>query len=104
MKEPAFMGGALSFKGDRKKAKKKKSKSEHKGKEQTYESTSTPHEEEADLTEAEKKALIRKRETVWWSLDLLKCFGGKLEDLLDTATVDHWRENLARKHEARNPQ
>ena len=56
-----FMGGSLSFKGD-KKAKKKKRKSKHKKESQPPPPTLPPDDEDEDLTPAEKKALKRKRE------------------------------------------
>jgi protein FAM32A len=68
---PAFTGGSLSFKGDKKKknkkAKKKKQKSKHSISDQeaaaVAESLTNDIEEEAidEMTEAERKAFIRKQ-------------------------------------------
>jgi protein FAM32A len=59
--KPAFLGGALSFKGDdSKKKKKKKVKHELKSKESSVPAVAAAGVEE--LTEAEKKALVRKQE------------------------------------------
>jgi protein FAM32A len=72
MTKSAFVGGALSFKGDKKKSKKKNKKSKHKQegdsrekkKDEVNESTSVAHlsEDDEELTEAERKALKFKRE------------------------------------------
>jgi len=64
--KPAFTGGSLSFKGDKKKAKKKKKNTKHglsskERIEETQEKTPQINADE-DLTEAEKAALEKKRE------------------------------------------
>ena len=56
--KPAFVGGALSFKGDKKK---KKSKRKHKVKHELKKKVEETFTEE-ELTEAEKKALSRREE------------------------------------------
>ena len=68
MTKTAFTGGALSFKGDkRKKAKKKSRKSKHskRDEKEIHEAAAVQqeeHEDDDDLTEAERKALKRKME------------------------------------------
>lgn len=69
MTKPAFTGGALSFKGEkRKKAKKKSRKSkhnidEHAEQKERHEKAIVHHDEDDDeLTEAERKALKRRLE------------------------------------------
>ena len=58
--KPSFVGGALSFKGDKKKAKKKKKKdAKHSLKKDSEEEA--PQKEE-HLTDAERKALKRRKE------------------------------------------
>jgi protein FAM32A len=63
---PEFTGGSLSFKGDKKKGKKKKSKTKHslKDKEKARldeETPSQPLDVNDGLTDAERKALEKKR-------------------------------------------
>jgi protein FAM32A len=64
---PEFTGGSLSFKGEKKKGKKKKSKTKHslKNKEKARldeETPSQPLDVDDDLTDAERKALEKKRQ------------------------------------------
>jgi protein FAM32A len=66
MTKPAFIGGALSFKGDkRKKAKKKNCKAKHhledEKKKERIETASVPDEDD-ELTEAERKSFQYKLE------------------------------------------
>jgi protein FAM32A len=65
-KKPAFIGGALSFKGDKKGAKKKKANAKHEvGESKKAESPTDLGMEtaiKADLTDAERKALKYKLE------------------------------------------
>lgn len=65
-----FIGGSLSFKGDKSKTKKKKSKSKHKldDKHQTNRADTGAEE---DLTEAEKKALRKKKERERQELEIV---------------------------------
>lgn len=64
----AFVGGALSFKGDKKKAKKKKQKTKHESKSKDREGAADDSKKkvvqdlEEELTEAEKKAMRHKKE------------------------------------------
>ena len=69
-----FMGGSLSFKGD-KKAKKKKKKTKHKKEKVTEEkiSSSFPDEEDEDLTPAERKA--RYNQSAWRPVARIPRFG-----------------------------
>lgn len=62
-----FMGGALSFKGDKKKKKKKAKKKSTTSKHKRQDDTAVPADndntiDDDDLTDAERKALKRKRE------------------------------------------
>ncbi|GKY92389.1 hypothetical protein MPSEU_000209900 [Mayamaea pseudoterrestris] len=78
----SFTGGALSFKGD-KKAKKKKSKSKHDHSSNFDDKldvlppsasgalTSSPNNEDDNLTEAERKALRRKRKREHQELEIV---------------------------------
>jgi protein FAM32A len=64
---PEFTGGSLSFKGEKKKGKKKKSKTKHSLKDNAKarldeETPSQPLDVEDDLTDAERKALEKKRQ------------------------------------------
>lgn len=60
---PSFTGGSLSFKGEKKNTKKKKVKSKHSLKDDTkIDAPSNVNDVEAELTEAERKALKRKQE------------------------------------------
>jgi protein FAM32A len=66
---PEFTGGSLSFKGDKKKGKKKKSKTKHSLKDNERalarldeETPSQPLDVDDDLTDAERKALEKKRQ------------------------------------------
>jgi protein FAM32A len=65
MTKSAFLGGALSFKGDKKKAKKKNRKAKHhledEKKKELIETASVPDEDD-ELTEAERKAFHYKLE------------------------------------------
>jgi protein FAM32A len=64
--KPEFTGGSLSFKGEKKKGKKKKSKTKHslkdKEKARLEEIPNQPLDVDDDLTEAERKALEKKRQ------------------------------------------
>jgi protein FAM32A len=114
--KPVFVGGSLSFKGD-KKAKKKKSKAKHSVKSSATESESishgavvggandaedaadgmttprapAPHDEdllEADLTDAERKALTKRRERELHELE-------KLATKSHRERVEEFNEKLA---------
>ena len=64
---PEFTGGSLSFKGEKKKGKKKKSKTKHSLKDNEKarldeERPTHPLDADDDLTDAERKALEKKRQ------------------------------------------
>jgi protein FAM32A len=105
--KPVFVGGSLSFKGDKKAKKKKKSKAKHTLKSPTEavdsaaadgggggdvisDVVSAPHEAdlESDLTDAERKALKKKRERELQEL-------GKLAEKSHRERVEEFNERLA---------
>jgi protein FAM32A len=66
MKEASFVGGSLSFKGDKKKTAKKKSKAKYDRSDVKHELppavTTAQQDDDDNLTEAERKAIFRKNE------------------------------------------
>lgn len=70
----SFVGGALSFKGDKKAKKKRSNQSKHKNTNTTDEplpTATTTTAPEDDMTEAEKKALAKKQEREKQELELV---------------------------------
>ena len=86
-----FTGGALSFKGDKTKAKKKKSKSKHKSDttttEQQVPADSNKQVIADDMTEAERKAMARKKERETKDLE-------KMAQKSHRATIEEFNEKL----------
>jgi protein FAM32A len=67
MTKSAFIGGSLSFKGDKKKAKKKNKKSKYKAddklcRDETEQAQEVGDDDDDDMTEAERKAMKFKME------------------------------------------